>query len=155
MKLTDGLFLDTFRRISQEYPEIKCEEMIVDNAAMQLVSKPTQFDVIVTPNLYGAILTNVAAALAGSPGLLSGYNLGSGFALYEAGARHMAQNGSVDNPVGLLRSALLMLRHLELIEHADLIEKALENTMSADVRTLDLGGKHDSSSFVDEVIARL
>lgn len=162
MKMTDGLFLNTFREVADEYKlaGLQLNEMIIDNTSMQLVSKPGQFDVIVTPNLYGNIVSNICAGLIGSAGLLPGYNLGPGYALYEPGARHMARSLKATdkaNPTSMLLSGVMMLRHLGLDESAGMIENAIFKTISEGrVRTLDLpGGTAKMSEFIHAVIQNL
>lgn len=162
MKLTDGLFLKVFREVACDYKhaELQLEEMIVDNAAMQLVLKPGQFDVIVAPNLYGNIISNIGAGLVGSAGMLPGYSMGPGCATFEPGARHVAkelEGKDAANPISMILSSALMLRHLGLEAHAEGIEQAVEQvTGEAKVLTADLpGGKARMSDFVRAVLERL
>ena len=162
MKLTDGLFLKVFREVACDYrhAELQLEEMIVDNAAMQLVLKPAQFDVIVAPNLYGNIISNIGAGLVGSAGMLAGYSMGPGYATFEPGARHVAkelEGKDAANPISMILSSALMLRHLGLEAHAERIEKAVEQvTGEANILTADLpGGKARMSDFVHAVLERL
>jgi isocitrate dehydrogenase (NAD+) len=120
MKLGDGLFLNTFRRVAKEYESsgITANDMIVDNTSMQLVAKPQQFDVMVMPNLYGAIVSNIGAALVGGPGIVPGCNVGRDYALFEPGCRHVAKdimNTNKANPAAMILSATMMLRHLGLV----------------------------------------
>jgi len=136
MKLGDGLFLNTFRRVAEEYRSsgIEFNDMIVDNTSMQLVAKPKQFDVMVMPNLYGAIVSNIGAALVGGPGIVPGCNVGrvstspnifivsthgllhkQDYALFEPGCRHVAKDimgQDRANPAAMILSATMMLRHL-------------------------------------------
>lgn len=117
MKLADGLFLESCREVAKYYPSIEFNDIIVDNCCMQLVSNPHQFDVMVTPNLYGAIIDNVAAGLIGGAGLVPGISYGENVAVFEPGTRHsfaVAQGKNIANPIALLLSAVRMLRHLTL-----------------------------------------
>lgn len=135
MKLSDGLFLQVFREVAQHYNlshGIQFDDMIVDNAAMQLVSKPDQFDLIVTSNLYGNIMANIAAGLIGSPGLVPGYNIGHEVAVFEPGARHVAKDIeglNAANPVSMLLSSAFMLQHLGLHGHAAIIREAVDRVI--------------------------
>ncbi|KAJ3031522.1 UNVERIFIED_CONTAM: isocitrate dehydrogenase (NAD(+)) idh1 [Siphonaria sp. JEL0065] len=161
MKLGDGLFLRTFRDVAKEYESsgIKFEDMIVDNASMQLVAKPTQFDVIVCGNLYGNILSNIGAALIGGPGIVPGANIGRNYAVFEPGCRHVGSSikgHNSANPTALLLSSIHMLRSLELDGHADRISNALLKVLSeGKVLTPDLEGTSTTTDFTKEVIANL
>ncbi|KAJ2477716.1 isocitrate dehydrogenase (NAD(+)) idh1 [Coemansia sp. RSA 2131] len=159
MKLADGLFLNTCRAVAKEYPSIQYNDMIVDNTAMQLVSKPQQFDVMVMPNLYGSIVSNIGAGLIGGPGIVPGANYGREFAIFEPGSRHVAkdiQGRNTANPSSLILSSVMMLRHLQLTEHADLIENAVNKTLSSDsVKTPDLGGSNSTTDFTKAIIRNL
>lgn len=133
MKLADGLFRGTFVALSKEYPTLECNDMIVDNASMQCVSKPQQFDVMVMPNLYGGILSNIAAALAGGPGVVPGCNMGRDVAVFEPGCRHVGldiKGRDQANPTALLLSGTMLLRHLGLDEHADRISAAVYHVIA-------------------------
>ncbi|KAJ3087143.1 isocitrate dehydrogenase (NAD(+)) idh1, partial [Physocladia obscura] len=135
MKLGDGLFLKTCREVAKDYESsgIKFEDMIVDNASMQLVSRPSQFDVIVCGNLYGNILSNIGAALIGGPGIVPGANIGSKYAVFEPGCRHVGkglQGSNTANPTALLLSSIHMLRSLDLNEHADLISASVHKVLA-------------------------
>eukprot|EP00899_Mesostigma_viride_P029478 jgi/Mesvir1/9715/Mv12186-RA.1 len=156
MKLADGMFLDACRSVAKRYPRIKFEEMIVDNTAMQLVSNPSQFDVMVTPNLYGSLVTNIGAGLAGGPGLLPGANIGERIAVFEQGARHVGNDiagKNVANPTALLLSTVLLLRHIRLNSFADRLEAAVVKVITdGTVRTGDMGGKATTTEFTDAVI---
>ncbi|KAF8934534.1 isocitrate dehydrogenase (NAD(+)) idh1 [Podila verticillata] len=161
MKLADGLFLNTCREVSKEYASsgIKFDDMIVDNASMQLVSKPQQFDVMVMPNLYGNIVSNVGAGLVGGPGLVPGCNIGREYAMFEPGCRHVAkdiQGRNTANPSAMILSAVMMLRHLGLDEQANMIANAVIKTIETGaVRTPDLGGKSTTTDFTFAVIDNL
>lgn len=160
MKLGDGLFLNTFRNVAQnEYGNsgIEFDDMIVDNTSMQLVSRPQQFDVMVMPNLYGNIVTNIGAALVGGPGTVPGCNIGREYALYEPGCRHVAKDimglGTA-NPAALLLSSTMMLRHLGLDPHANQIADSVYKVLQeGKVRTADMGGKAKTQDFTQAVIA--
>ncbi|KAJ3159668.1 isocitrate dehydrogenase (NAD(+)) idh1 [Irineochytrium annulatum] len=161
MKLGDGLFLRTCREVAKRYQSsgIKFEDMIVDNASMQLVSKPGQFDVIVCGNLYGNILSNVGAGIVGGPGLIPGANIGREYAVFEPGCRHVGsdQKGrNSANPTALLMSAIHMLRTLGLDDHATRISRALTEVL-AEGRALtpDLKGNNTTTDFTLAVIAHL
>ena len=158
MKTTSGLFLKTAREIALEYPEIVCNEMIVDNACMQLVMNPHQFDVIVTTNLFGDILSDLCAGLVGGLGLAPGANIGTDSAIFEAvhgSAPDIAGKG-VANPAALLLAAAQMLDHLAQPEQAERIRHAIRATLAArDRLTRDLGGTAGTNEFTDAVISRL
>ena len=132
MKLADGLFRNTFQATAREYPTLETNDMIVDNASMQAVSRPQQFDVMVMPNLYGGILSNIGAALVGGPGIVPGCNMGRDVAVFEPGCRHVGldiKGKDQANPTALLLSSSMLLRHLGLDEHANRISKAVYNTI--------------------------
>ncbi|RKO98611.1 hypothetical protein CXG81DRAFT_15687 [Caulochytrium protostelioides] len=162
MKLADGLFLKVCREVYEsEYKHtgLIFEDMIVDNASMQLVSKPGQFDVVVCGNLYGTILSNVGAALVGGPGLVPGANLGAKYAVFEPGCRHVAADlagQDAANPVGMLLSSVHLLRHLGEEQHANRIGDALVATVTeGKVLTRDLGGSAGMSAFTNEVCRKM
>lgn len=161
MKLADGLFLNTCREVSKEYASsgIKFDDMIVDNASMQLVSKPQQFDVMVMPNLYGNIVSNVGAGLVGGPGIVPGCNIGREYAMFEPGCRHVGkdiQGRNTANPSAMILSSVMMLRHLGLDDHANKIANAIAKTIEAgSVRTPDLGGESTTTDFTFAVISNL
>lgn len=162
MKLGDGLFLNTCKRVAeQEYGHtgIKFESMIVDNTAMQLVSKPQQFDVMVMPNLYGAISTNIGSALVGGPGITPGCNFGREYALFEPGCRHVGKDimgTNKANPIALMLSATMMLRHLGLESQANLIAGATYDLVKeGKIRTADIGGNATTTDVTKALINRL
>ncbi|KAJ6539422.1 hypothetical protein B0H19DRAFT_1213373 [Mycena capillaripes] len=161
MKLGDGLFLNTFRRVAEEYKShgIEFNDMIVDNTSMQLVAKPGQFDVMVMPNLYGAIVSNIGAALVGGPGIVPGCNIGSEYALFEPGCRHVASDimgTNRANPAAMILSATMMLRHLGLDPVANQIAAATFDVINAGkVRTADMGGSATTSEFTSAIIKSL
>ena len=157
MKLSDGLFLDCFRKVASEYPDIAADDRIVDAACMRLVMNPEVFDVLLLENLYGDIVSDLAAGLVGGLGLVPGANLGKDVAIFEAvhgTAPDIAGTGQA-NPTALLMSAVLMLRHLGQGELAGRIERALFTTFAAGIRTADLGGKASTTEFAKAVSERL
>jgi len=157
MKLSDGLFLDCFRRVAAEHPDIDADDQIVDAACMRLVMNPETFDVLLLENLYGDIVSDLAAGLVGGLGLVPGANLGAHEAVFEAvhgTAPDIAGTGKA-NPTALLMSAVLMLRHLDLAGHADRIEQALFTTFRDGIRTPDVGGTATTSDFARAVAQRL
>ena len=133
--------------------------MIVDNASMQAVSWPQQFDVLVTPNLYGTILGNIGAALVGGPGLVPGVNIGREHAVFEPGCRHVGldiKGRNQANPTAMILSASMLLRHLGLDEHANRISKATYDVLAdATVRTQDIGGTATTSEFTRAILDKL
>ena len=154
MKLSDGLFLESVRKISHDYADIKYEERIVDAACMQLVMKPERFDVIVLPNLYGDIVSDLCAGLVGGLGVVPGANLGKDIAVFEAvhGSAPDIAGQNMANPTALLLSAIMMLRHLNEGAAADRIMAALGKVLEAGaVRTRDLGGTASTMEFTDAV----
>ena len=159
MKLTDGLFIKCVREISEKYPHIKYEEMIVDNTCMQLVTRPTQFDVMCMPNLYGDIISDLCAGLIGGLGLTPSGNIGAdGLALMEAvhGTAPDIAGKDMANPTALLLSGVMMLRHINLNKYADRIEKATLGTIAeGKYLTRDLGGKSGTNDFTGAIISKL
>ena len=158
MKTTSGLFLKVAREVAADYPGIATQEMIVDNACMQLVMNPHQFDVIVTTNLFGDILSDLAAGLVGGLGLAPGANIGPAAAIFEAvhgSAPDIAGKG-LANPCALLLAAAQMLDHLGLDAKAQQLRAAIRATVGAGDRTTpDLGGSGNTAAFGDAIIARL
>ena len=133
MKLADGLFRNTFRSVAETFPTLEVNDMIVDNASMQAVQRPQQFDVMITPNLYGGILSNIAAALVGGPGLVPGCNIGRDIAVFEPGCRHVGldiKGKDQANPTAMILSGSMLLRHLGLDEHANRISKAVYDVIA-------------------------
>ncbi|AET03641.1 NAD-dependent isocitrate dehydrogenase [Medicago truncatula] len=162
MKLADGLFLESCREVATKYPGIKYNEIIVDNCCMQLVSKPEQFDVMVTPNLYGNLVANTAAGIAGGTGVMPGGNVGAEHAVFEQGAsagnvgNEKVAAQKTANPVALLLSSAMMLRHLQFPAFADRLENAVEKViLEGKYRTKDLGGTSTTQEVVDAVIDAL
>jgi isocitrate dehydrogenase (NAD+) len=154
MKLGDGLFLESVRLVARSWPDIQYDERIVDAACMQLVLNPSQFDVLVMPNLYGDIVSDLCAGLVGGLGVVGAANLGSEIAVFEAvhGSAPDIAGKNVANPTALLLSAVLLLRHIRENEAADRVMGALYDVLNAgNVRTRDLGGTATTSAFADEV----
>jgi len=158
MKLGDGLFLRSVRDVAAQYPDIASDDRIVDNACMQLVVNPTQFDVLLLPNLYGDIVSDLCAGLVGGLGVVPGANLGTEIGVFEAvhgSAPDIAGKG-VANPTALLLSALLMLRHIGENTIADRISRALGLVLGDDqIRTRDLGGTASTAEFTSAICRRL
>ncbi len=158
MKLSDGLFLKSIRAVAIEYPEIEYKELIVDNACMQMVMNPQQFDVLLLPNLYGDVMSDLAAGLVGGLGVVGSANIGNEAAMFEAvhGTAPDIAGKALANPTALLMSAILMLDHLGEHSAARRIEAALEFVYrDAKHTTRDVGGKAGTDEFTDAVIARL
>jgi isocitrate dehydrogenase (NAD+) len=158
MKLADGLFLEAFRAVAASYPEIATNEVIVDNMCMQLVMRPESYDVIVTENLYGDILSDLGAGLIGGLGLVPSANIGSDCAIFEAvhgSAPDIAGKGMA-NPIALTLSAALMLDHLGEHAAAKAIRKSVGKVMmDKAVLTADLGGTGNTDSLTKAIIAGL
>ena len=158
MKLSDGLFLDCFRNVAADYPEIEADDKIVDNACMQLVMRPEQFDIMLLENLYGDIVSDLCAGLIGGLGLVPGANIGELGAVFEAvhgSAPDIAGQG-IANPTALLQSSILMLRHLGEREAADRVEKAMLKVYTdGQVRTRDVGGTSHTDEFAQAVIREM
>ncbi|AMB94091.1 isocitrate/isopropylmalate dehydrogenase family protein [Aerococcus sanguinicola] len=150
MKLSNGLFLDTARQVAQDYPEIPLKEVLVDNMAMQLVINPKQFDVIVTENLYGDILSDLMAGLIGGLGLVPGANIGDNLAIFEAvhgSAPDIAGQGKA-NPTAMILSACLLLDHIGQTDCAQKIRQSLDRVLSQKEKlTADLGGPASGSEY--------
>ncbi|KEZ46448.1 Isocitrate dehydrogenase [NAD] subunit 1, mitochondrial [Scedosporium apiospermum] len=159
MKLSDGLFRSAFHKVSEGYSGLEVNDMIVDNASMQCVSRPQQFDVLVTPNLYGSVLSNIGAALVGGPGVVPGCNMGDDIAVFEPGCRHVGldiKGKDQANPTAMLLSGVLMLRHLGLHEHADPIEKAVYDVIAeGKFLTRDMGGQASTLEFTKAILDKL
>ncbi|HEX7816994.1 isocitrate dehydrogenase [Dyella sp.] len=159
MKTSSGMFLNVAREVAKEYPQIEFNEMIVDNTCMQLVMKPEQFDVIVTTNLFGDILSDLCAGLVGGLGLAPGDNIGESAAIFEAvhgSAPDIAGKG-IANPCALLLAAADMLDHLGMVEKGNQIRNAMRETMThdRDAVTPDLGGKGTTDTFGDAIVKRV
>lgn len=155
MKLSDGLFLSCVRKVASEYPEVRSDDRIIDNLCMQLVMYPEKYDVLLLENLYGDIVSDLAAGLVGGLGVVAGANLGEHEAVFEAvhGSAPDIAGQNVANPLALMRTALLMLDHLDYAEQAERIRKALrEVVIRRQIMTRDLGGSASTSGFTDEVV---
>lgn len=158
MKLSDGLFIRCCREVAADYPDIAYNEMIVDNASMQLVMRPETFDVLLLPNLYGDIVSDLAAGLVGGLGVVPGANMGEKQAVFEAvhGSAPDIAGMGVANPTALMSSAILMLRHLGEGVAADRLQAALAKTFrDGKSLTRDIGGTSGTREFTDAVIGNL
>lgn len=158
MKLTDGLFLTCAREVAEKYPEIEFEEILVDNMAMQLVINPERFDVVVTENLYGDILSDLGAGLVGGLGLMPGANKGDKIAIYESihGSAPDIAGKNLANPTAMILSACLMLDDLGQEDVAQRIRGAIYKTLSDEKNyTGDLGGSNTCSEYTDKLIGNL
>jgi isocitrate dehydrogenase (NAD+) len=158
MKLSDGLFLKSVRSVAADYPEIEYQELIVDNACMQIVLNPLQFDVMLLPNLYGDVMSDLAAGLVGGLGVVPSGNIGDHGAMFEAvhGTAPDIAGKGLANPTALLLSSILMLDHLGERSAANRIQAALERVYSeAKHTTKDVGGSAGTDEFTDAVIAAL
>ncbi len=156
MKLSDGLFLRCCRKVSEGFPEVTYQEHIVDNTCMQLVMNPYQYDIILTENLYGDILSDLCSAFVGGLGLVPGANLGKECAIFEAvhGSAPDIAGKDLANPTALLQSAVLMLHHIDEPETAERVQGALEQVYrEGKVLTKDVGGTSGTQAFAEAVIA--
>jgi isocitrate dehydrogenase (NAD+) len=158
LKLSDGLFLRTCRRVAESYPQVAFDDSIIDAAAMKLVLNPHAFDVMVMENLFGDIVSDLTAGLVGGLGLAPSANVGDGIAVFEAvhgSAPDIAGKG-ISNPTAVILSAVLMLRYLGEQSAADCIENAVRNVFSdGRVRTGDLGGTATTKEFVSAILAAM
>jgi isocitrate dehydrogenase (NAD+) len=158
MKMGDGLFLQSVRDVAVDYPDITCDDRIVDAACMQLVIDPTRFDVLLLPNLYGDIVSDLCAGLVGGLGVVPGANLGTDIGVFEAvhGSAPDIAGRNVANPIALLLSAVLMLRHINEPHIADRVMTALGGVLAeGTVRTRDLGGTATTSELTDAIVRAL
>lgn len=153
-KLTDGLFLDCAREVAKKYPQIRFREILVDNCCMQLVQNPSQFDVLVLPNLYGDIVSDLTAGLIGGLGVAPSANISEHYAVFEAvhGSAPDIEGQDRANPTALLLSAVQMLRYLGKTDCAKKIEDALFKTFELNVKTRDLNGVATCSEFTQKII---
>lgn len=153
-KLSDGLFLESVREVAQNYPKINYREILVDNCCMQLVQKPEQFDILLLPNLYGDIVSDLCAGLIGGLGVAQGANIGKDYAVFEAvhGSAPDIAGQDKANPTALLLSAIEMLKYIGKNSYANKIENALFKALSGNVLTADLGGSAKCSVFTEEII---
>ncbi len=157
MKLSDGLFLESYRKVAENYPQIKKREILVDNLCMQLVQDPTRFDVLVMPNLYGDIVSDLTAGLIGGLGVAQGANIGEHCAVFEPvhGSAPDIKGQNKANPTALLLSAVEMLKYIGENSCAEKIERALFKTLSQNIKTADLGGNATTTEFTQKVIENL
>src|SRR6187549_2830900 len=147
MKITDGLFLECFYEVAKEYPQLKADDVIVDDLCMKLVSRPQQFDVVVLTNLQGDIVSDLCAGLIGGLGFAPSANIGDHISIFEAvhGTAPDIAGKNIANPTALLLSGLAMLRHVGLTENASIIENALLYTLENGIHTGDFGDKTKAS----------
>ncbi|MDP2935247.1 MAG: isocitrate/isopropylmalate dehydrogenase family protein [Dehalococcoidia bacterium] len=158
MKLSDGLFLESCRQVAAEFPQIEFDDRIVDNMCMQLVQKPGLYDVLLAPNLYGDIISDLCAGLIGGLGVAAGANLGDSSAVFEAvhGSAPKYAGQNLANPTALILSGVLMLEHLGEVQAAGRVKKALEAVLAEGKSvTFDLGGHAGTSEMADAIINML
>ena len=155
-KLSDGLFLESARKSSQNY-NLPLKEILVDNCCMQLVQNPNQFDVLLLPNLYGDIVSDLCAGLVGGLGVAQGANIGENYAVFEPvhGSAPDIAGQDKANPTAMLMSAIEMLRYINENDAANRIKNALFDTLSAGIKTADIGGDKKCSEFTEEIIKKL
>lgn len=158
MKITDGLFLECFYEVAKEYPELKADDVIVDDLCMKLVTKPDLFDVVVLTNLQGDIVSDLCAGLVGGLGFAPSANIGDHICIFEAvhGTAPDIAGKNIANPTALLLSGITMLRHLGFMEHAAEIENALLYTLEQGIRTGDFGDRNipakNTTEFAEAII---
>ncbi|MCO4320427.1 isocitrate dehydrogenase [Aliidiomarina quisquiliarum] len=158
LKTTSGMFLSVARDIAKEYPDIQSEEMIIDATCMKLVMTPEIFDVIVTTNLFGDILSDLCAGLVGGLGMAPGANIGRDHAIFEAvhGSAPDIAGKNIANPSSVILAAIQMLEHIGQTDNAKRILAALRDTIeSGDRTTADLGGNHGTTEFTQAILDRL
>jgi isocitrate dehydrogenase (NAD+) len=164
MKFSDGLFLETAREVAKEHPDVEFEDRIVDNLSMQLVQRPEEYDVLVLPNLYGDIVSDLCAGLIGGLGVAPGGNIGDRAAVFEAtrGSAPKYRGQNKVNPMALMLSGVLMLRHLEEEDAADRLERAIAAVIEeGKAVTYDMKPARDdptavgTSEVADAVVAKL
>jgi len=157
MRLSDGMFIESCRQVADRWPSIKYEELVIDNATMKLTMNPNQFDVLVLPNLYGDIVSDLCAGLIGGLGLTPSANIGQEVAIFEAvhGTAPDIAGQNKANPTALLLSACMMITHLGMHEHGAKIQNAvLETIREGKTLTGDLGGKSSTSDFAAAIISK-
>lgn len=156
-KLSDGLFLESARNIAKSYPQIPLKEILVDNCCMQLVQNPNQFDVLLLPNLYGDIVSDLCAGLIGGLGVAQGANIGKDYAVFEPvhGSAPDIAGQNKANPTAMLMSGIEMLSYLGEFESARRIKNALFKVLSEGIKTADLGGNYTCNAFADAVVEEL
>jgi len=154
MKLSDGLFLDCCREVSRDYADIDFNDRIIDALCMQLVLRPEGFDMLVLPNLYGDIVSDLAAGLVGGLGMTPGANIGDELAVFEAvhGSAPDIAGRDLANPTALIQSGVLMLEHMILREPASRVRRALRAVFAAGIRTGDLGGEASTTAFTEALV---
>ena len=158
MKLSDGLFLNSARKISEQYTDIVFEDMIVDAMSMKLVMTPEKYDVLVMPNLYGDILSDMAAGLVGGLGVVPGANIGEEGAVFEPvhGSAPDIAGQNKANPTAAILSAVMMLRYIGEYEYALKVENAVKKVLKEGKHlTIDLGGSSSTTEYTDEIIKNL
>jgi isocitrate dehydrogenase (NAD+) len=158
MKLSDGLFLKCCREVASHFPDVEYTELIVDNACMQLVMRPETFDLLVMPNLYGDIISDLTAGLVGGLGIVPGANLGDHHAIFEAvhGTAPDIAGKGLANPTALMQSAVLMLAHIGERDASARLHKAIYAVYAEGLHlTGDVGGRASTREFTDEVIRNL
>ncbi len=158
LKSTSGLFLKVAKEVAAQYPEIECNDMIVDNTCMQLVMDPEQFDVIVTTNLFGDIISDLCAGLIGGLGMAPGANIGDECAIFEAvhGSAPDLAGKNLANPTSVLLASVQMLEHLEMKDKADKLRFAIKDAIGkGDRTTRDLGGESGTTEFTQAILDRL
>jgi len=154
MKLSDGLFLECCREVAREYDDIESDDRIIDNMCMQLVMRPEAFDMLLLENLYGDIVSDLAAGLVGGLGVCPGVNVGTEVSIFEAvhGSAPDIAGQNLANPLALIRSAELMLHHIGETKAAERVEAAVRETLERGVRTHDIGGEASTSEFTDALV---
>lgn len=158
MKLSDGLFLDCCRNVAKEYPEVTYDEIIVDNACMQLVLDPTRFDMLLLENLYGDIVSDLCAGFVGGLGLAPGANIGDGVAIFEAvhGSAPDIAGKNLANPVALVLSSAMMLEHLGEMDAAGRVRAAVQGVLEeGKTLTRDLGGQAGTTEIAEAIAGRV
>lgn len=158
MKMTDGMFLEIFREVAKDYPELEASDIIVDNVCMQLVQKPQQFDVLVTENLYGDIVSDLCAGLIGGLGVAGGANIGHKAAVFEAvhGTAPDIAGKGICNPTAMILSSVMMLEHLKMFDYAAKLRSALFDTLKeGKALTGDLKGKATTKEFTAAIASKL
>lgn len=156
-KLSDGLFLNCAREVAEKYPQIKFREVLVDNCCMQLVQNPSQFDVLLLPNLYGDIVSDLCAGLIGGLGIAQGANIGLECAVFEPvhGSAPDIAGQDKANPTAMLLSAIEMLNYIGERKAGDRIRNALFKAFEEEIKTPDLGGNYSCTEFTNKIIERL
>ena len=158
MKLSDGLFLDIFNSVKDEYPDIESDSVIIDALCMKLVTDPSKFDVLVAPNLYGDIISDLCAGLVGGLGFAPSSNIGDNVRIYEAvhGSAPDIAGKNIANPTAILMAFAMLLNDNGMKDKADLLNKTiLDIYLDGQVVTKDVGGKATTSEFTDEIIRRI